>query len=188
MPSPTNRFDRLLFVCYYISSSYLIWVVVLEKPRCPRNTPKLTKSMSRLEEIMERLMRLDRRGTRISMRDSFPPGPNRWYITQSVYITGFKYGGFYPLSVSQSGSSPEEAAEKYWKEITNVQDSNRFLCRITCKSDVPIPGDTPQIWVRWNQAKDDWEDVIPTAEALGNHCIPPERVIPYKVQWANDRY
>jgi len=139
-----------------------------------------------IEEIMERLMRLDRSGTSIHMRDSFPPGPNRWFISQSVYLTGFS-GGYCPLGVHESGSSPEEAAEKYWAEITRVQDPDTFLCRITCKSDVPIPGETPRVWVRWNQAMDDWEDVAPTAEALKKLNIPAERIRPYKQQRAYDR-
>lgn len=142
--------------------------------------------MTRIEQIMERLMRLDR-NTSIGMRDSFPPGPNRWYISQSVYLTGFT-GGYCTPGVHQSGSSPEEAAEKYWAQITSVQESDRFLCRITCKPDVNIPGDTPQVWVRWNQAIDDWEDVPPTEESLRKLGIPAVRIIPWKHQYAIDRY
>lgn len=142
--------------------------------------------MTELEKIMERLMRLDRR-TLIGMRDSFPPGPNRWFISQSVYLTGFN-GGYCPLGVHQSGSSPEEAAKKYWDQITSVQDPGRFLCRITCKSDVNIPGNTPQVWVRWNQTMDDWEDVPPTEESLKRLGIPADRIIPWKQQFAEDRY
>jgi hypothetical protein len=142
--------------------------------------------MTRIEEIMERLMRLDRPGTSIKMRDSFPPGPSRWYISQSVYLTGFR-GGYGPLGVYQSGSSPEETAEKYWAEITGVQDPNSFLCRITCKSDVNIPGETPQVWVRWNKERDDWEDLVPTPEQLEHLNLPVERIRPYKLQRAYDR-
>lgn len=141
--------------------------------------------MTRIEEIMERLMRLDRR-TSIGMRDSFPPGPNRWYVSQSVYLTGFT-GGYCPLSVHQSGSSPEEAVEKYWSVITNVQLPH-FLCRITCKPDVNIPGDSPQVWVCWNRRIDDWEDVFPTNESLRILGIDAGRIIPWKQQYAIDRY
>jgi hypothetical protein len=119
------------------------------------------------------------------MRDSFPPGPDRWLISQSVYITG-PNGGYCPLGVHNSGSSPEEAAEKYWAQITSVQGPDSFLCRITCKPDVFIPGNTPQVWVRWDQTIDDWKDVVPTAEILKHLNIPAERVVPYKQQRADD--
>jgi hypothetical protein len=142
--------------------------------------------MTRLEEIMERLMRLCRR-TSINMRDSFPPGPNRWYISQSVHVTAFT-GGYASFGAHQSGSSPEEAAEKYWAEITGVQSPDFFLCRTTCKPDVNIPGDTPQVWVRWNHTIDDWEDVLPTEESLKKLGIPADRIIPWKEQYFIDHH
>lgn len=134
--------------------------------------------MTRLEEIMERLMRIDRRAS-IKMRDTFPPGQNRWYISLSVYLSGFT-GGYSSIGVHNSGSTPEEAAERYWERITSVQSPDRFICRCTCKPDERIPGNASQVWVRWNHAIDNWEDVVPTKESLRVLGIPAERIIPWR--------
>ena len=141
--------------------------------------------MVRFEQIMEYLMRLDIK-TSIRMRDSFPPGPRRWYISQSVYLSGFT-GGYCLLGNYGSGSSPKEAIEKYWDEIIKLRQEDRFLCRITCKPDVNIPGDSPQVWVRWNHVINNWEDVSPTEESLKVLGIPSGRIIPWGYQYMIDR-
>jgi len=139
-----------------------------------------------LEEIMERLMRLDTHGTSIRMRDTFPPGPNRWYVGMSKVVrSGFSggFGGFFG-----NGSTPEEAVQDLWKQIVGVQEPDRFFLRFNCKPHENIPGNDPQVWVRWNDERDEWEDVIPTPTSLARHRIGPDRIRPWKDQKAIDRY
>jgi hypothetical protein len=104
----------------------------------------------------------------------------------NVMITTLINGGYCPPD--GDGSTPEEAAQNLWKEITGLYAPDFFLVRYNCKSDVPIPGDEPQVWVRWNSAKDDWENVAPTVAALAKHSIDANRIRTYQEQKAIDRY
>ena len=140
-----------------------------------------------LEEIMEILMRLDRHGTCIRMRDLSFPASKRWYVSVGMVTTSSLSGGGYCPPWGE-GTTPYEAAQNMWTEITGHHDPDSFFIRFNCKLDVPIPGDDPQVWVRWSSEKDDWEDVLPTQEALAKHCIPRDRIRTYQEQKAIDRY
>ena len=137
-----------------------------------------------LEEIMERLMRLDRIGVCIHMRDSFPPGPHRWYIEAGrVSVSSLTSGG-YCFSWGE-GATPEEAAQNIWMNIISRPPDSIFI-RYNCESNVLIPGKEPQVWVRWNDAIDDWEDVVPTGSALAKHGITRDRIRTYQQQKSID--
>ena len=139
-----------------------------------------------LEEIMERLMRLDMRGTSVRMRDSFPPGPSRWYVSMDkVLRSGFSGGCG---SFFGNGSTPELAAQNLWEQIVECQQTDSFFLRHNCKPNENVPGDGPQVWVRWNDEKDDWEDVIPTSAALAGHGIETDRIRTWLEQRSIDRY
>lgn len=138
------------------------------------------------EQIMERLMRLDP-GACVRMRDTFAPGPNRWYVSPGrVAVTSTNGNGLY--FPGQSGDSPESAIIKTWEEIMEIaRNPEKFFLRYNCAGNVPIPGDDPRAWVRWSETKDDWEDVEPTAEQLAVHGTPADRVHSYAEQRRIDR-
>ena len=55
---------------------------------------------------------------------------------------------------------PEEAIRNARASILSIEkETDTALMRYNCASDVPIPGEEPQVWVRWNSKLDDWEDV-----------------------------
>ncbi len=104
-------------------------------------------------EIMERLGRLCRLGTSIHCRPTFPICSSTWYVNMS--------GVQVPIhTIDMSGASPQEAVLNTWNRITGLPNSFP-LVRYFCKPDESIPGKGPQVWVRWNSEKDDWEDVVP---------------------------
>ncbi len=105
------------------------------------------------EEIMERLCRLCRLGTSVMCRTTFPSGPSKWYVSmQGVGVPAH--------TMDMSGSTPEEAIKNTWQLIADP-DKPLTLVRYFCKPDESVPGDGPQVWVRWNHVQDDWEDVVP---------------------------
>ena len=145
----------------------------------------ITLYPSACEQIMERLMRLDKWAC-VRMRDSFPPGPSRWYVSPGrVQVTSAGGGGYAP---GRSGDSPESAIIGTWEEIMAIADNpDAFFLRFNCQNNVPIPGDDPQVWVRWNRDKDNWEDAKPTSEMLAIRGIPADRVRSYAEQRCLDR-
>jgi hypothetical protein len=145
----------------------------------------ITLYPSAAEQVMERLMRLDRRAC-VRMRDTFPPGPSRWYVWSGhIQVTGATGGGYAP---GESGDSPESAIIRTWGQIMAITDDpGTFFLRFNCQDNVPIPGDDPQVWVRWDEETDDWVDVKPTAEMLAAHCVPADRVRSYAEQRYLDR-
>lgn len=119
-----------------------------KNPFAQKETGQLTPA-----EIMERLERLCRLGTSIMCRPLFPISSERWYVSMS--------GVNVPVHCKDiSGPTPEEAIINTWNEISDPKKS-LTLIRYFCKSDEPVPGNGPQVWVRWNQELDDWEDVVP---------------------------
>lgn len=117
-----------------------------------------TMIMLSVEEIMERLARLCRLGTSIHCRTTFPSGPSKWYVAMT--------GVHVPIhTTDMSGASPQDAVLHTWNRINNLPDSCP-LVRYFCKPDESIPGKGPQVWVRWNSEKDDWEDVVPPRNSL----------------------
>ena len=142
--------------------------------------------MKTLDEIMERLMRLDRHGTSIRMRDSFPPGPNRWYVRMdNVMTTPLEDGGYY--MEEGNGSSPEDAAQDLWDEVTGPHTSEFFFVRCDRKPGEDVPGSAPQVWVRWDDEKDDWKDIVPTQAHLNLRGVSASDIRPYKEQSYIDR-
>lgn len=131
------------------------------------------------EEMLERLMRLDRDEIAIRMRLEFPPGDRRWYLWSGrLQVTCTIGGGWAP---SADGSTPQEAVINTWNDLMQeFQNPDRFLVRYNCASNVPIPGDEPQVWVRWDNQQDDWVDVPPTPEMLSHHRIPADRIKLYQ--------
>lgn len=129
------------------------------------------------EAILERLMRLDPR-TCMRMRPTHQR-PNRWYVdigsVAVSLLSSSAWAGFF-----ENGSTPEEALERTWAAIIGRSaESSLFFLKYHCPSNVPIPGDDPQVWVRWSEERDDWVDVEPTATALQVRNIPADRIHPY---------
>jgi hypothetical protein len=106
-----------------------------------------------IEDIMERLSRLNRLHTSIHMRVNFPSGPKKWYVNMGFVYCFCMLDGF-------DGSSPEAAIRNAWKTVSDPNRRPVFM-RFFSKPDEPIPGNGPQVWVRWSNEKDDWEDVEP---------------------------
>lgn len=127
------------------------------------------------EEIMERFGRLSRLGTSVMCRTTFPSGQSKWYVSMD--------GVQIPVhTMDMSGPTPEEAIINAWRAITDPQKT-LTLIRYFCKrKDEPIPGNGPQVWVRWNHETDDWVDVqIPDNEwhkAFASHA---SEIRPYAV-------
>jgi len=143
-----------------------------------------------MEEIMERLIRLDPY-TCIRMRESFPSGGSmRWFVNmERVVYASTKTGGYCTTGCEEGmgGSSPKVAIQNFWTEVTRKRPLTSFFLRFNCPSNVPIPGKEPQVWVWWNSVIDDWEDVNPGPEVLKIHRIPKDRIRPYRVQVSLDR-
>jgi len=111
----------------------------------------LSSAVLSIDEIMDRLSRLCRMGTSLRCRSRFPSGSAKWYVS----MMGVRVPG---TCDCYSGSTPEEAIRKTWDTVSNQKFT---YIRYFCKPDESVPGDGPQVWVRWSQEKDDWEDVPP---------------------------
>jgi hypothetical protein len=102
-------------------------------------------------------------------------------------VTNVKRGGC--DAPGADGDSPTNAILNTWKQIMELSKSEeKFFLRYNCPSNVPIPGNDPQVWVRWNAATDDWEDVTPTPEMLAIRSTPADRVRTYSEQRRIDRF
>ncbi|MFA5838543.1 MAG: hypothetical protein WC849_01200 [Candidatus Paceibacterota bacterium] len=130
------------------------------------------------EEIMERLNRLSTAS--INMRDGFSVfSDSRWYASMDNVTCSGKSGG--SSSFCGNGYTPESAVQNLWEEVLkNEKRDGLFLRKHSCPNNVNIPGNDPQIWVRWNSKKDDWENVTPSQKDLESHRIPEDRVIKYQ--------
>ncbi len=133
------------------------------------------------ELILERLLRLDKEAS-VRLRPTFKSGPMRWYVYMgSVVMGGLTSGGFCSVDPHEcSGSTPQKALLNTWNEVLRQSRGQGFFLRFDCNPKDIIPGNRPQVWVRWSEKKDDWEDVPVTPEALAVHRIPPERILPYR--------
>ncbi|MEK7632414.1 MAG: hypothetical protein AAB473_01335 [Patescibacteria group bacterium] len=132
------------------------------------------------DTIMRRLMQLDH-GTCIRYRNTFSTDdPRRWYVSIPNCTASHPNGGFGSMGWGD-GPTPQAALQASWKSVIThmTNDPRNFLLRYTCPNNVPIPGDTPQAWVRWSIEHEEWIDVEPTPEALGTRRIPRDRVLPY---------
>lgn len=130
------------------------------------------------EWILTRLMRLDRRACP-RLRAAFCPGPSRWYVDCGRIVLAGPQGGF--CSLFGNGETPQVALLDTWKKILeNLRIHGWFLLIYACPPNVSIPGDDPQVWVRWNAELDDWEDVSPLPELLELRAVPRERIRSYQ--------
>jgi hypothetical protein len=131
------------------------------------------------ELILARLMRLDKRAC-VMMRPEFPRG-GRWYVSLGKVIAASLEGrGFSTLVDGYSGETPQAALLNAWSEV--IEASSRqgiFFLRHNCLPTESIPGNDPQVWVRWSQDHQDWVDVTPTEQSLAVREIPAERIRPY---------
>lgn len=116
-----------------------------------------TKVVLSIDEIMDRLSRICRMGTSLQCRSTFPSGPAKWYVSMSGVRCPH-------LLNCYDGSTPEEAIHNTWDTVT-AEDNQKFpFVRYFCKPKESIPGNGPQVWVRWSKEKDDWEDVTPPSD------------------------
>lgn len=106
-----------------------------------------------IEEIMERLCRLSRLDTGIHCRNTFPAGPSKWYVDMR--------GVSCPVhTIEMSGESPDAAIQATWKVLA-LPKCPPTLIRYFCAPNESVPGNGPQVWVKWDQEADDWVDVVP---------------------------
>lgn len=136
------------------------------------------------EEKMERMRRLHKYTSILMRNKAFKGSDGRWYIhipnTFSSSLSHGSYGVATP--VHTSGYTPESAINLAWDEITKFgNDDDRFICITNCPEGVSIPGDGPQVWVKWDSQIDDWVDIKPTKKALDVHKIPIDRIRKYKL-------
>ena len=118
-----------------------------------------------IDEIMDRLSRICyKRDVGVKVRPDFSSGPGKWHVYLSRVFTGSieSGGSFSGITVDcNSGATPEAAIRNVWQAVLSLEKSEKIaIVRLNCPSNVPIPGDEPQVWVRWNSGLDDWEDVI----------------------------
>jgi len=147
---------------------------------------QVAKTLS-TEEMMDRMARIcRRRNCSLRTRPDFPSGPSKWYVVLSGVDVSFPNTGGSISSITgncDSGSTPEEAVRNVWQGILALEnDKECALRRYNCPDNVPIPGEDPQVWVRWNSQKDDWEDV-PVSPSI----VPPEKLRTYKDQLWRDK-
>lgn len=130
------------------------------------------------EAILERLMRLDPKAC-VRMRPTYQR-PARWYVFLGSVVAASRVLGQWTYTFFENGCTPEEALENTWAAILKMSaTADGCFLRYRCTGDVPIPGDEPQVWVRWSEEADDWVDVVPNAEALRARNIPADRIRPY---------
>lgn len=137
------------------------------------------------DEMMDRMARIsDRQGCGVRVRPDLPPGPGKWYVHLGKVVAGsIETGGLYSSIAlnCDSGVTPEDAIRNTWQAILALEKSEKIaIVRYNCPSDVPIPGNDPQVWVNWNSEIDDWEDVV--IERLPSHKLRP-----YKDQLWRDK-
>jgi hypothetical protein len=138
-----------------------------------------------IDEIMDRLSRIcHKRDCGVRIRPDFPTGPAKWYVYLSNVVTASIYAGGFCSSITNdcdSGATPEDAIRNVWKAILKLEKNTQTaLMRCNCAPNVPMPGEEPQVWVRWNSAIDDWVDVL--VERL-----PPEKIRTYADQRWRDK-
>lgn len=122
-----------------------------------------------IDQIMERLQRLSRLHTVLKTRANFPSGGSKWYVHIGFVYCFCSIEGF-------DGSTPEEAIRNTWATVTSTK--HPLICmRYFCKPDEKIPGNGPQVWVKWDSEKDDWADTPPQKDyaSYASEIRPYER-------------
>ncbi len=117
--------------------------------------------MLSIDEIMERLGRLSRLGTALHCRTTFPPGQSKWYVV----MRGVEN---HVHTKDMSGSTPEAAIRATWQALA-LRDDPPIQIRYFCEPKESIPGDGPQVWVKWSQDADDWVDITPPRDHEWQH-------------------
>lgn len=138
-----------------------------------------------VDEIMDRLSRICFKSRcYVSTRPDFPSGPSKWHVILSGVVVGGIHRGGFSSSITtdcDSGATPEDAIRNVWNGVLKLAKNEELaLVRFNCPANVPIPGEDPQVWVRWNSELDDWED----APVKG---LPAEMLRPYKEQIWRDK-
>lgn len=135
-----------------------------------------------IEGIMDRLSRICRhQKCCVTVRPKFPSGPGKWYVSLSGVDVAFMRGGSTSCITADcdSGATPEDAIRNVWNGVLALANNQTCaLRRYNCPSNVPLPGDEPQVWVRWNSQLDDWVDVQPPESV-----VPTEKLRSYKEQY-----
>jgi len=133
-----------------------------------------------IEGIMERLSWIcARRDCSVKVRPNAYYGSNKWFVFLScVVVSSVRGGGL--RSFHKDGATPEEAIQNTWQSILALtSDPDYALMRFNCRPNVSIPGEEPQVWVRWNGDLSNWEDVsVPR--------LQPEQLRTYKDQFLID--
>lgn len=132
-------------------------------------------------QIMAKLAQLDPTAC-IRYRSSFKEtDPRVWYVDLGRIVVSSERGGFNSHLHGTDGPTPDIALYKTWEAILEFFRTypEGFFLLFSCPPNVPIPGDTPQAWVRWDERQDDWVNVKPTAQSLQAHHIPADRIVSY---------
>lgn len=138
-----------------------------------------------VDDIMRRFCALCPRSPGIQFRPTFKSDDSRrWYVELprvSWVSEPRDAGGSNLPDFEYSGATPEEALFNMWESMIHymARHPTGFLLLYTCPDNVSIPGDTPQAWVRWSIAREQWEDVTPTPELLAARNVPNGRIYPY---------
>lgn len=137
-----------------------------------------------IDDIMRRFDAVCPQSPSIKFRPTLKPDdPRRWYMdlprVSWIPVSGAGSGAL--CDFDDDGPTPEDALRNMWaatiRFMTRCPEGFMQLC--TCPDNVPIPGDTPQAWVRWNIGREQWEDVVPTPSLLAAMRVPADRIFPY---------
>lgn len=133
----------------------------------------------RADDIMSHLQHLSKDAC-VRTRPGFHHGSSKWYVDiPRIVVTSLNHPSFSNFVNDSNGATPQEAIINTWNFILKISlDPNRFLMFYYCPPNVPIPGNDPQVWVRWSEVKCDWEDVSPTPKSLADRGITAYRILP----------
>ena len=145
-------------------------------------------AMSVYETILSRLMRLDQRAC-VRMRHPNFPKRARWYVDAGALVEkSILSSAYITLGAYWSGRTPEEALLNAWDDVVQTSiDPSRFFMRYTCGAEVNIPGNSPQVWVRWSVSAERWIDIQPVEGLLAINGISADRIRPIANQLASSR-
>ena len=129
------------------------------------------------EDTLTLIMQL-KTGVCVCMRPTFPSGSSsRWYVDLGSVVLSTLDSSSFVSGTDSNGATPEDAIENTWSAILRLSKTpNWFFLIFDCAPNDSIPGDGPQVWVRWSEEENRWVDVVPTNEALVEHNIPADRI------------
>lgn len=135
-----------------------------------------------VDDIMRRFDALCPQPPSIKFRPTFKADDSRrWYVCLPRVQWIGSDGSSSSLVHGFDGPTPEAAVRNAWATTVDyaVKRPNGFFGLFTCPDNVPIPGDTPQAWVRLSLGRLEWQNVVPTPLLLERHRIPADRIFPY---------